>query len=234
MTARLLTWSYAVIVGRASPVLAARRYTSSSEAASLQGYVGSDSLYKVSSQLLSTCRKPALTPIIAGSICGGLLFISWTIGFIVYFRKRINRKKRKRLIAAGKAQPREKDLKILQEKVVIPPDPAVLLGHRKGGEVVFPEREHSSPGRMPWTRNNFRAIPESSSKGTASTSGTSGMPHTDADAKQPTSDGPVDDTSNRPKLDIQTNDAASSKPETNDHSPETDQVSDVMTVPAKV
>jgi hypothetical protein len=144
-----------------------------------------------------------LTPIIAGSICGGLLFISWTIGFLVYFRKRANRKKRKRLIAEGKAQPREKDLKVLQEKVVIPPDPAVLLGQRKGGEMVFPEREHSSPGRMPWSRQHSRAIPASSSKGT-STSGTSGKSsgtHTDAWIQNNAIDGPVD-TSDRPKLDV--------------------------------
>jgi len=116
-------------------------------------------------------RKPALTPIIAGSICGGLLIISWTIGFIVYFRKRYNRKQRKRLIAEGKAQPREKDLKMLQEKVVIPPDPAVLLGHRKPGEMVFPERQQSSPGKSPWSHQNSRTLPSSDSQG--STSGTS-------------------------------------------------------------
>jgi len=100
------------------------------------------------------------------------LFIAWTFGVIVYIRKRYNRKQRKRLIAEGKAQPREKDLKILQEKVVIPPDPAVLLGHRKAGEMVFPEREQSSPGKSPWSHHqNSRTLPSSDSKG--STSGTS-------------------------------------------------------------
>jgi hypothetical protein len=98
------------------------------------------------------------------------MFIAWTIGFAVYFRKRYNRKKRKRLIEEGKAQPREKDLKVLQEKVVIPPDPAVLLGHRKPGEKVFPERQHSSPGR---SRQNARTIPSSGSK---DTNGTTGSP----------------------------------------------------------
>lgn len=99
-----------------------------------------------------------MTPIIAGSICGGLLFISWTIGFVVYFRKRWNRKKRNRLIAAGKAAPREKDLQPLQQNIVIPPDPAVLLGQRKAGEVAFPERQHSKDacghGKIPqWSRH---------------------------------------------------------------------------------
>jgi len=98
------------------------------------------------------------------------MFIAWTIGFAVYFRKRYNRKKRKRLIEEGKAQPREKDLKVLQEKVVIPPDPAVLLGQRKPGEKVFPEREQSSPGR---SLQNTRTIPSSGSK---DTNGTTGSP----------------------------------------------------------
>ena len=100
------------------------------------------------------------------------MFIAWTFGFIVYIRKRYNRRQRKRLIAEGKAQPREKDLKILRDKVVIPPDPAVLLGHRKAGEMAFPEREQSSPGKSPWSHNqNSRTVPSSDSKG--STSGTS-------------------------------------------------------------
>lgn len=115
-------------------------------------------------------RKPALTPILAGSICGGIMLLAWTIGFVIYFRKRYNRKKRKRLIAEGKAQPREKDLKMLQEKVVIPPDPAVLLGHRQPGEMAFPEREHSSQSRLPWSSSSSSAFPKSSSKATTSRS----------------------------------------------------------------
>jgi hypothetical protein len=113
--------------------------------------------------------------------------------------------------------------------------------------MVFPERENSSPARLPWSRQNSRAIPASSSKGT-STSGTSGKsggsPRTDsADTKQHNSDGsihPVNDTSNRPKLGIQTGGAAAvaaSQPEIIDDSPGTaidDQVTDVMTVPVTV
>jgi len=98
-------------------------------------------------------RKKALTPILAGSICGGLMLIIWIIGFAVYFRKRARRKERNRLIAAGKAQPREKDLEVPKERIVIPPDPAVLLGHRKPGEIAFPERENSGNRQMRCSRN---------------------------------------------------------------------------------
>ncbi|KAH9485093.1 hypothetical protein JR316_0002000 [Psilocybe cubensis] len=107
-----------------------------------------------SSEAASLGGKKAKTPIIAGSICGGVLFLAWVIGFAIYFRKRINRKKRNRLIAQGKATPREKDLDIPTEKIVIPPDPAVLLGRAKPGENVFPERQHSKDGHhhhLPWS-----------------------------------------------------------------------------------
>jgi len=104
--------------------------------------------------------KRALTPIIAGSICGGLMLIIWIIGFAVYFRKRAKRKERNRLIAAGKAQPREKDLEALKQKVIIPPDPAVLLGHRKPGEMVFPERQKSKDRHMHWPHNKSHSHPK--------------------------------------------------------------------------
>ncbi|KAF9529231.1 hypothetical protein CPB83DRAFT_812532 [Crepidotus variabilis] len=134
-----------ILQREASRVFEARRVISSSEAASLKG-------------------KRALTPILAGSICGGIMLLAWIIGFSVYFRKRYNRKKRNRLIAQGKAQPREKDLKMLQEKVVIPPDPAVLLGQRQPGEMVFPEREQSNTTKLPWSSSSSSAFPKSNSK----------------------------------------------------------------------
>lgn len=87
--------------------------------------------------------KKAKTPIIAGSVCGSVLLLAWIIGFAVYVRKRYKRKQRNRLIAAGEMAPREKDVRPPAEKVVIPPDPAVLFGQRKPGEHAFPEREHS-------------------------------------------------------------------------------------------
>lgn len=96
-----------------------------------------------SSEAASLGGKKAKTPIIAGSICGSLLLIAWIIGFAVYFKKRYRRKERNRLIAAGEMAPREKDVRPPAEKVVIPPDPAVLLGQRRPGEHAFPEREFS-------------------------------------------------------------------------------------------
>lgn len=89
------------------------------------------------------------------------MLIAWIIGFVIYIRKRYNRKKRNRLIAEGKAAPRQKDLRQPEEKIIIPPDPAVLLGQRKPGEVAFPERENSreSPIRIPWSRHGSHYKP---------------------------------------------------------------------------
>lgn len=62
--------------------------------------------------------------------------IAWIIGFTIYFRKRYKRKKLNRQIAAGKAPPKKKPT-ISEQKVIVPPDPAVLLGHRLPGENAF-------------------------------------------------------------------------------------------------
>ncbi|TFK23958.1 hypothetical protein FA15DRAFT_670049 [Coprinopsis marcescibilis] len=96
------------------------RDVSASESASLQG-------------------QPAKTPIIAGAVCGGVLFIAWVIGFAIYFRKRYNRKKQKRLAEQGKAEPPKEKLppNASTERFIIPPDPAVLLGYAKPGEMVY-------------------------------------------------------------------------------------------------
>jgi hypothetical protein len=119
---------YVATLGEAAAV-------SSSEAASLKG-------------------KKALTPIISGSICGGLMFLAWTIGFTIYFRKRYKRRERHRLVAAGKATPKETDLDIPQETIIIPPDPAVLLGQGNPGEFIIP-KSHSSGYKfrqlLPWS-----------------------------------------------------------------------------------
>ncbi|KAF9478823.1 hypothetical protein BDN70DRAFT_727256 [Pholiota conissans] len=108
-----------------------------------------------SSEIAALGGKRALTPIIAGSVCGGGLFLLWAIGFAVYFRKRYRRKQRNRLIAAGKAEPRPKDMEPLKEKIIIPPDPAVLLGQHQPGETLFPERRKSKDSRHqpPWSRH---------------------------------------------------------------------------------
>lgn len=133
---------YPAVVLYAATLGGAAVLVSSSEAASLKG-------------------KKALTPIISGSICGGLMFLAWTIGFTIYFRKRYKRRERHRLVAAGKAIPKETDLDIPQANVIIPPDPAVLLGQYKPGEIIFPERQ--SPRDkfrqlLPWSHRCDEAI----------------------------------------------------------------------------
>ena len=55
------------------------------------------------------------------------------------------RKKFKAKVAAGLAKPKEK--KEPKEKVIIPPDPAVILGQRSPGECAFPEKHHHPPSR---------------------------------------------------------------------------------------
>ncbi|KAF9452731.1 hypothetical protein P691DRAFT_772008 [Macrolepiota fuliginosa MF-IS2] len=95
-----------------------------------------------SSAIGSLHGKPPQTPIIAGSICGGVIIIAWIIGFAVYFRKRYNRKKFKRAVVAAGLPPPEVKSRPETEKVIIPPDPAVLLGRREAG-YAFTELAHS-------------------------------------------------------------------------------------------
>ncbi|KIM45313.1 hypothetical protein M413DRAFT_441994 [Hebeloma cylindrosporum] len=90
------------------------------------------------------------------------MLIIWIIGFAVYFRKRTKRKERNRLIAAGKAQPREKDLEIPKERICIPPDPAVLLGQRKPGEMAFPERQNSENRQKLWSHSRSQSKSDAS------------------------------------------------------------------------
>lgn len=63
--------------------------------------------------------------------------IAWIIGFSIYFTKRYKRKKLNRKVAAGTALPKKKPPKIPDQKIIIPPDPAILLGHRLPGESAF-------------------------------------------------------------------------------------------------
>ncbi|KAJ8509071.1 hypothetical protein ONZ45_g8740 [Pleurotus djamor] len=83
--------------------------------------------------------QKAKTPIIAGSICGGVMGLAWIIGFTIYFMKRNRRKKRKAAIAAGLIPPPEPkpSEKEFEDGIIIPPDPAVLLGQRQPGERVY-------------------------------------------------------------------------------------------------
>jgi len=100
---------------------------SSSEAASLQGH-------------------KAMTPIIAGSVCGGVLGIAWIIGFIVYFMKKRKRRARRAKEEAGLVPPKKKEKPT--EKIIVPPDPAILLGQRRPGENAFLD-DNSSPKNVP-------------------------------------------------------------------------------------
>lgn len=74
----------------------AARAENSSEAASLNGH-------------------KALTPIIAGSVCGGLLAIAWIVGLVWYLLKRRKSKDRNPLRETNE-----------MEQYIIPPDPAIL------------------------------------------------------------------------------------------------------------
>ncbi|KAF9010570.1 hypothetical protein BDQ17DRAFT_1346454 [Cyathus striatus] len=70
--------------------------------------------------------------------------VAWIIGFAIYFRKRYQRKQRKRLAALGvPVPPKEKEAKdSSEERIIIPPDPAVLLGQHKPGEFAFLQPSH--------------------------------------------------------------------------------------------
>ena len=87
------------------------------------------------------------------------MFLAWTIALTVYCRKRYRRRERRRLVAVGKATPKETDLDIPQETVIIPPDPAVLLGQCKPGEVIIPESRNSGCKfglPLPWSHHRSR------------------------------------------------------------------------------
>lgn len=86
------------------------------------------------------------------------MFLAWTIGFTIYFRKRYKRRERHRLVAAGKAVPKEGDLDVPQKNVIIPPDPAVLLGQCQPGEILYPERRNFRDKfrQLPWSYHGSR------------------------------------------------------------------------------
>ncbi|KAG1731506.1 uncharacterized protein EDB91DRAFT_1085051 [Suillus paluster] len=90
--------------GFSGTVAEARAESESSEAASLNGH-------------------KALTPIITGSICGGVLAIAWIVGLVFCLLKRRKSK--------GRDPPNETDE---TERYIIPPDPAILQGYRKPDE----------------------------------------------------------------------------------------------------
>ncbi|KAK7035450.1 hypothetical protein VNI00_011743 [Paramarasmius palmivorus] len=112
-----------------------------------------------SSEAASLHGQKAKTPIIAGSICGAVLGLAWIIGLFIYIRKRYRRKMRKRAALAAGQDPEQTVTKHKSksaepaEKVIIPPDPAVLLGHGRPGEHIYPE----SKGRPPHNRTSSEA-----------------------------------------------------------------------------
>jgi len=99
-----------------------------------------------SSEEASLNGHKAKTPVIAGSVCGGLLGIAWIVGFTIYFIKRWKRKKRKAEEAAGVVPAKKKEPGKPGEKIIVPPDPAILLGHRRPGENAFLD-DTRSPNR---------------------------------------------------------------------------------------
>lgn len=90
-------------------------------------------------------RQRALTPIIAGTISGTCIVVAWTVALVVALLKRHRRKQRfVRMLAGapdveqkGGSEKSEKSGKAKdKEPVIVPPDPAVVLGVAKPGEYV--------------------------------------------------------------------------------------------------
>ncbi|KAF9263371.1 hypothetical protein L218DRAFT_987737 [Marasmius fiardii PR-910] len=132
--------------------------------------------YKVfavsSSEAASLGGKKAKTPIIAGSICGAVMGVAWLIGLFIYIRKRYKRKLKKRAAEAEGKEPPVLKSKTPDpgEKIIIPPDPAVILGHGRPGEYISPDsdpnqratsylppplQEYESEPTIPYTRHGF-------------------------------------------------------------------------------
>ncbi|KAG1865805.1 hypothetical protein DFJ58DRAFT_152178 [Suillus subalutaceus] len=76
-----------------------------------------------SSEVASLNGHKALTPIIAGSVCGGVLGIAWIVGLIWYLLKRRKSKNRNSPEETNEMEP-----------YIIPPDPAILQGGKKPNE----------------------------------------------------------------------------------------------------
>lgn len=100
------------------------------------------SIYHI--RLTLTYSQKAKTPMLAGAICGSLMGFAWLVGFTIYFRKRYKRKLRKRAIEAGKREAK-KSKEEPQEKTIIPPDPALLMGYKAGERYVRGKGELQPP-----------------------------------------------------------------------------------------
>jgi hypothetical protein len=111
-----------------------------------------------------------MTPIIAGSVCGGVMAIAYIVGFTIYFVKRRRRKERKRKLAASghdltpltlpttPTTPTTKKNKKPEEKIIVPPDPAIVLGLRRPGENAFGEPADNSANSPPPTSDITSAV----------------------------------------------------------------------------
>jgi len=77
-------------------------------------------------------HKPT-TPLVSGTVCGGLVAIAWLFTLVWYLYRRRNRVRKDRLVEAGVEEPppRRQD-----DKYIIPPDPAILEGQKQPGAHV--------------------------------------------------------------------------------------------------
>ena len=80
--------------------------------------------------------------------------IAWIIGFSVYFYRKRKRRQLKAKVSAGLAKPKEKKHKGPEEKIIIPPDPAVILGHRLPGENAFSNGKGNGNGNRKHSKDN--------------------------------------------------------------------------------
>jgi len=101
---------------------------------------------QTSAEAASLHGHKAKTPMLAGAIIGSIMGAAYAIGFTIYFVKRCKRKRLHRRIEEGKAEPKvEPEPK---ERIVIPPDPAVLLGHNRPGDVVIVDEKRNHHHRQ--------------------------------------------------------------------------------------
>lgn len=90
--------------------------------------------------------EKALTPIIAGTICGICIATAWIIALIVVIVKRTKRKRRKRAGVDVDDEPINQnylgeDGQPTRDMIIVPPDPAVLEGHHPPGQRLIVERK---------------------------------------------------------------------------------------------
>lgn len=76
-----------------------------------------------------------------------MLLLAWTIGFIIYFRKRSNRRKQKNAAIAAGLPPPELKTRPGIERVVIPPDPVTFFNQRRPEYETAPAAGKDSFGK---------------------------------------------------------------------------------------